>query len=182
MLCCIRQELMLSVLKGKGNEIEGVEIDDDKRDIHEEKSGIGQTKHALYVVPGQEIKRVAFDLQNVNLEKGVDEHAYKDFKLASGGGAVSTLIAVVGDAQDHHADGGDEQEGVGGDGIHVLKKIDCVVKAYRGVDEKDDGAQHGAGGRDIVKRLLLNQGRSDREPARDGAPRAGKQHVQNVVR
>ena len=110
MLRRMRQGLMLEVAQGHGNEIKGVEIQDNECDVYDMVKGIGQAKHTLHVVAGQEIQGIALDLKDVDLQKGVGEDQGKNGKLAARLIAVLALVAEVGLTQGDHADRADQQQ------------------------------------------------------------------------
>ena len=179
MLGCMGQGLMLEVAQSQGNEVKGIEVQENEGSVNNEVKRVGQSEYALNVVAGQKIQGVAFDLENVDFQEGIGENQSQNGKLAACLIVAPTLVAEIGLFQRHHADRADQQQRMGRDGIHVLKQIDGMMKAYHGISEKDKGTQKGRHGRDVVEVATLAHSGYDGQPTGNGAPGAGKEIVQN---
>jgi len=177
----MRQGLMLEVAQSHGNEIESVEIHQNKCDVHDKIRRVGQPKHALHVVAGQEIQGIFFYLEKVNFNKRIEEHQSKHGKLVACLSAALALVAEVGLAQGDHADGADKEKGVRCDRLHGFEQIGAVVEANHRIGEKNECTQKGRHGRGIVEIATLEHGGHHGQPAGDGAPGAGQQHIQHGV-
>ena len=108
------------VMYDVGNYVKRVEVDQQKADVYEQKDRIREAEYRLHVVTWAEVQGIALDLKNENLEKGICKRQSQQRKLLPCA-AMLTLIAKIGHPQRHHAQRGNEQKRVRGNGINVLK-------------------------------------------------------------